>query len=131
MARSIYRDRHTGFTLLEVLLALTIIAIAFTALSQSMISSILQTQRLKEKTIKHWVAMQGMSMIQLGAIELSSQQPATKKTKMFHHTWYWQITHQRTPTKSVELVTIKVAAHPTGPFTDPLYAFYYPPHVSS
>ena len=45
-----------GFTLIEMLVALAIVAIALAAISSSYISSIDTTTRLKERTIARWIA---------------------------------------------------------------------------
>lgn len=122
--------RLRGFTLLEVLIALAIIAIGFAALFRASIASIHEARLLKEKTIKHWVAMQGISMIQLGLVALPSTTPATEKTVMLNQTWYWRTTVQPTAIPAVDLLKVTVSLNPEGPFTDPLYAFRYLPHDS-
>ncbi|WP_188883546.1 type II secretion system minor pseudopilin GspI, partial [Alicyclobacillus cellulosilyticus] len=79
-----------GFTLIEVLLALAVLAIALTALLKATSQDVNYTQRIKERTISHWVAMQGVSAIQLGLITIPAGQPITEVTSMLNQNWYWR-----------------------------------------
>jgi general secretion pathway protein I len=117
-----------GFTLIEVLLALAIIAIGLGALFRASLVTIQTTRVLKEKSLKHWVAMQGVSMIQLGLLELPDNVMATEKTVMLNQTWYWRAITHPTPIPFVNSIEISVSTHASGPFTDTLTAFRYLPH---
>lgn len=118
-------QRQQGFTLIEVLLALVIIAIALTALIKATGQTIANTQRLKEKTISHWVAMQGVSMIQLGLLAVNAREETTQVTKMFRQRWYWRAKLSPTAIKSMEKIIITVSKDQAGPFGDPLVGFRY------
>ncbi|MFA5959217.1 MAG: GspI family T2SS minor pseudopilin variant LspI [Tatlockia sp.] len=112
----------SGFTLIEVLLALAVIAIALTALVKATASNVSNTQRIKEKTISHWVAMQGITMFQLRL--LSSQQPEeTHLTTLLGQRWYWRSQLSATPVKSVQQITVTVSKHQEGPFGSPLIGY--------
>ncbi|BCA95301.1 type II secretion system protein GspI [Legionella antarctica] len=115
----------SGFTLVEVLLALTVIAIALTALLKATAQNIESTHRIKEKTISHWVAMQGVSMIQLNLIQLNQSQEATQITKMLGQRWYWRAQFSATPIKKMQQITISVSQKQSGPFREELVAFRY------
>lgn len=115
--------KSQGFTLIEVLLALAVIAIALTALLRSISANIASTERIKSKTISHWVGMQGVAMIQLGLIPITSAQEVTEKTEFLGQTWYWRVRVTPTPIKNMDQITIKVSRNQTGPFVDPIYAF--------
>ncbi|MDP1601680.1 MAG: GspI family T2SS minor pseudopilin variant LspI [Legionella sp.] len=117
--------KHAGFTLIEVLLALAIIAISLTALMKSTAQNVSNTHRIKEKTISHWIAMQGVAMIQAGLLPIKVNQEVTQVTTMFGERWYWRVNIIKTPMKSVEQLTIKVSNNQAGPFSDPLIAFRY------
>ena len=119
------KTKDLGFTLIEVLLALAIIAIALTALLKATSQNIEHTTRLKEKSIAHWVAMQGITAIQLGLIPVNLNQDMTKVTSMLGQRWYWRITLASTSIHNVQKITITVSNKPTGPFTDPLIGFRY------
>lgn len=123
----IYQQKLKGFTLIEVLLAMAIIAIALTALLKATIQNVANTQRIKEKTISHWVAMQGVAMVQLDVVEVRTNQEITKLTTMLGQRWYWRAKLSRTPIKSLEEITITVSKNQAGPFQDPLIAFRYHP----
>lgn len=114
-----------GFTLIEVLLALAVIAIALTALLKAASQDISFTARIKDKTISHWVAMQGVSAIQLGLIRVQPGQTLTEVTTMLNQKWYWQATLSDTPVKRMQMISITVSQKQTGPFTDELIAFRY------
>ncbi len=116
---------NKGFTLIEVLLALAVIAIGLGALLRASVITIQTTQLLKEKSIKHWVAMQGIAMIQLGLLELPNHVPANEKTIMLNQTWYWRAISHPTPIPHVDRINVSVSSRPTGPFTDTLHAFRY------
>lgn len=118
--------QQKGFTLIEVLLALSVIAIALTALFKATAQNVSHTQRIKEKTISHWVAMQGVSMVQLGLLQLGNQE-VTKVTSMLGQRWYWRVKLNSTLIKSVQQITITVSRNQAGPFRDPLVAFWYKP----
>jgi len=123
----IYKRQDAGFTLIEVLIALTIIAIALTALLKSTAQTVSSTHRLKEKNISHWVAMQGVSMIQLGLIAVKTNEEITQVTNMLNQRWYWRAKVTPTLVKSVETITVRVSRNQSGPFTSPLIAFRYRP----
>lgn len=112
-----------GFTLIEVLLALTIIAIALTALIKSTAQTVAGTTRLKEKTISHWVAMQAVTSIQLGLLEIPATQEITQVTTMLGQRWYWRARLKPTPVKYMQQINITVSKHQSGPFGDLLIAF--------
>lgn len=116
-----------GFTLIEVLLALAVIAIALTALLKATAQNVAHTQRIKEKSISHWVAMQGVAAIQLGLITPHLNQEATEVTNMLGQRWYWRAELTTTPIQSMQKISITVSKTQTGPFTDQLIAFRYVP----
>jgi general secretion pathway protein I len=115
----------SGFTLVEVLLALAVIAIALTAILKATAQNIQTTQRLKEKTISHWVAMQGVSMIQLNLISVVPSQESTQVTSLLDQKWYWRAHLSATPIKRMQRITISVSQAQSGPFREELTAFRY------
>lgn len=114
-----------GFTLIEVLIALAIIAIAFTALLKATTQDINSTYRIKEKTISHWIAQQGITMVQLGLLNPPLHQTVTQTTKMFNQQWYWRVILKPTPFKSIQEITITTSRKNSGPFQDALIGYRY------
>ena len=117
---------HTdGFTLIEVLIALAVIAIAFTALIQSSSVSIKQTQRIKNKIISHWIMQQGITMFQLSLVQ--AQVDSTQVTTMLDQSWYWRPTVTATRVPGVQQVQIKASLLQSGPFDESLSGYLYAP----
>jgi general secretion pathway protein I len=121
------KNNHSGFTLIEVLLALAVISIALTALIKATGNDVIYMQRIKDKSISHWVAMQGVAMVQLGLIEVKPQQEASQVTAMLGQRWYWRAKLNSTAIKSMQQITITVSKSQSGPFMDPLIAFKFIP----
>jgi len=115
-------SKSNGFTLIEVLLALAVIAIALTALIKATAQTVAGTTRVKEKSISHWVAMQGVSMIQLGLVG-SGSQDISQVTDMLGQHWYWRATLQPTQINHMQQINITVSRNQSGPFGDLLIAF--------
>jgi general secretion pathway protein I len=80
--------QYRGFTLLEVLVALAIIAISLGAVLSTSGSQASSASYLKEKTIAHWVAMNEMTELQ---IKKSITETGTKEgsSEMAGVEWYW------------------------------------------
>lgn len=118
-------QKKSGFTLVEVLLALAVIAIALTALLKATAQNIENTHRIKEKTISHWIAMQGVSMIQLNLVQVNQSQESTQATTMLGQRWYWRAKISDTPNIKIQKITISVSQKQSGPFREELIAFRY------
>jgi general secretion pathway protein I len=121
----INQDKTNGFTLIEVLLALAIIAIALTALLKATSQDVENTSRIKEKTISHWIAEQGVNMIQLGLLQPNQSQESTQATIMLGEKWFWRAAVQSTPIKRLQKIVISVSQNQSGPFREALIAFRY------
>ncbi len=110
---------------MEVLLALAILAIGLTAILKTSAENLSNTNRIKEKTIKHWVAMQAVHQVQMRTLTLRTGLPTTKSFRAFGNTWYFKARLTPTKIKKIQKLTIEVSNNQHGPYTDPLMAFYY------
>lgn len=85
------KNKIKGFTLIEVLIALLIIAIALAAVMKAMTQSIRVTAHVKTSMASHWVAMNVLSEMQLGMLQLPIDKGIIRgSTVMFGNTWRWQ-----------------------------------------
>jgi len=117
--------KSNGFTLIEVLLAMTVLAIALTALVKSLNQSVVGEIHIKHKTMRHIVAMQGMHMIQIGLVNVPANQELTEVTQLYGQRWYWRAWLTASKVEHVQQITITVSDHASGPFTDPLIGYRY------
>lgn len=118
------KPQFSGFTLIEVLVSLAIIAIALTAIIKATSTNISNTTRVKSKAISHMVQMNAVSMLQLNLIPISGQ-TINQSTVMFHQKWYWKARVLPTPSYHIKQLLITISDKPTGPFLQPLTAYYY------
>ncbi len=85
------KDKQAGFTLMEVLVAMGVLAIALGAIIQSVSSNTDHASYLRDRTLAHWVAMNRAVEIQS-----SNDWPSTGSRdgseEMAGHKWYWQVT---------------------------------------
>ena len=116
-----------GFTLIEVLIALVIISIALTALLKATGQNLNTAQRIQGKTISHWVAMQGVAMVQLNLLPIQLNQEITQATHLLNQHWYWRVRLKSTAINHMQQIDVRVSQNPQGPFTDQLIAFRYSP----
>ncbi len=97
-----------GFTLLEVLVALTIVAVALAALVRIGGTSSLNAARLEEKSFANWVALNRMEELRLAA-DWPTPGSASGTEEMGGRVWRWTQTVQSTDDDHVRKVEIAVA----------------------
>lgn len=112
-----------GFTLIEVLLALVIIAISLTALIRATGQDIQYTHRLRQNTTSHWVAWQAVNRIQSSLISVGKGSPQTFKTTMLNDDWYWRPQLVKTGIPNVSKIIISISPRQSGPFKPLLIAY--------
>ena len=84
--------KTSGFTLIEVLIALLIIAIALAAVIKSTNDSVRASIHVRNTMAAHWVAMNLLSEIQIGTLTPPTSDHAIRgKTKMLNQSWQWII----------------------------------------
>ncbi|WP_286264526.1 type II secretion system minor pseudopilin GspI [Thalassotalea atypica] len=96
-----------GFTLIEVMLAMAIFAIAGVALLGSAKNSLSNFGQLEQKTVAQWVASN-----QLVAASLVSEWPPKNnlkgKVEMSGVTWFWRQKVVRTTDKNMRQITMEI-----------------------
>lgn len=102
-------SRDRGFTLIEVLIALAITAIALTAIIKATSQAIRSTTHLQQKTIALWVAQDILNSARVNLIKLpidgvEEKQPIT----MLNQSWWWQGYQENTPIKSIKKIQVYV-----------------------
>lgn len=103
---NITRGNASGFTLLEVMLALAVFAFAGTALLKVAGSSLLGTAHIERLSVAQWVAAN-----QLVEANLSDKWPPQKSSgevEMAGREWFWQQIVQETEDKNMRAITIEV-----------------------
>jgi general secretion pathway protein I len=117
MSPSNYRRgaRSAGFTLLEVLIALAIVALSAGALLGSVTSSASNVIYLKDKTLSEWV-----SLNRLTEIRMAAEMPATGRRQgssvMGGMRWDWEEEVSQLPVQG--LFRVEVRSRATGELVD-------------
>lgn len=104
-----------GFTLLEVLIALAIVAMSAGALLGTITSSASNVIYLKDKTLAEWVAMNRLTEIRI-ARQFPSPGKRTGSAEMGGQRWQWEEEVSELPIEG--MLRIDVRARPTGEAVD-------------
>lgn len=103
-------ERHSnqcGFTLLEILVALAILAIALGAITKMASDQAINTAHLRDKTLAHWVGMNKIAELHLTGKWLAKGKKQGDE-EMGMHEWHWVRTVSNTPDDRVRQVEIAV-----------------------
>ena len=101
----------SGFTLVEVMVALAIVAIAVPALLFALFQQLDGTEYLRDRSIASWIATDRMSELRL----MVAKQGAVPKgellgeTRLAERDWYWWIEQQATEIPGFIRVDVKVS----------------------
>lgn len=101
-----FKTRSLGFTLIEVLIALLIVATALGTAAKVAIGAATNGSALADRTAAQWVGLN-----QLGTLKLRRQFPVraeSGKEEMMSRTWIWRQKAEATPDDYVLKVTIDV-----------------------
>ena len=109
MTSSNTRNRpYMGFTLIELMVALAVLAIGMTAVLHSTSQAGHVGIFLKQKTIAHWVASNQAAELSINR-EWLEPGIATGTETMARQTWNWEAEVQNTEVPELRLVTIRVS----------------------
>jgi len=100
-------SESNGFTLIEVLVALAIIAISLGAILNTSGTQARQSTYLKQKTIAHWIAMNEVTKLQIEK-KWPSTGETKSSTKMVNNEWFWIQTVKKTEDKKVRQIELQV-----------------------
>lgn len=115
------RKRQWGFTLIEILVALTVFAVTSSALIGSMTRHIAQSATLREKTVAHWVAENEMNQLRLQEKPQDAQAKQQVQDRfpdlgtsyndvtMADRKWEVEVSVTSTENKDIRRVTVKVS----------------------
>lgn len=96
-----------GFTLIELVVALAVIAIGMTAVLHSASQAAHAGSFLKQRTIAHWVASNQAAEFSINR-EWPDPGVITGTETMADQTWRWEAEVQNTVVPELRLVTIRV-----------------------
>ncbi|HLD84353.1 MAG TPA: type II secretion system minor pseudopilin GspI, partial [Coxiellaceae bacterium] len=85
-------NKSLGFTLIEVLIALFIIAIALAAVIRATNNGIRTAIHVRDTMAAHWVGLNVISELQIGAFQLPMDGgPLRGKSVMENQVWQWVV----------------------------------------
>ena len=100
-------DRRAGFSLIEVLVALTVLALALSALIKTGSSNAANAGFLQDKTFAQWVAMN-----ELARMQAMQEYPSVGKQKgsseLADREFFWTVITSDTPAETMRRVEIEV-----------------------
>ena len=108
-------NRCRGFTLLEVMIALVIIAIAFTAVLRAESVNTHDASYLQDKTIAHWVGLNVINAIQLHVIDAHAPATLNNTSDLLGKVWYWHASVDTTENEDVDSIKVSVSASEESP----------------
>jgi general secretion pathway protein I len=101
-------ERQQGFTLIEVMVALAIVIIAFMAMYGSMMQVVAATTLMQEKTIATWIAFDRITELRV-MNEFPDDDESSGEIEMAGNDWVYSINIKATESENLRQVIVKVA----------------------
>jgi general secretion pathway protein I len=102
------QSSQSGFTLMEVMVAVLIVGITLGVLLRAANDTLTNTTILRNTTIAQWVAENKLSEIRLRHMPLPGKQ-VTGVSTMMKRDWFWRLTVKSTPDPNVKQLAIQVS----------------------
>ena len=108
------RNKTKGFTLIEVLIALVILAVALMAIVKATDTNIHNLDYLRDKMTAQWVADNVLANMQAGLLATPRETQQQGEIQMLNRTWYWQVTPEQQTNTAIKRINIAVTATANG-----------------
>ena len=102
------RKAAKGFTLLEVLIALSVLAIALGAIIQSVAATTNNVGYLRDRTLAHWVAMNKVTELQVGTNDWPALGNTDGTYELANYEWYWKVSVVEAGLKDIRRLEVEV-----------------------
>lgn len=101
------KPKNNGFTLVEVVVAVAVIAIGLAATIKTVSSSIRNTALLNERIIANWVAQNAMAVHQLN-LNHDQNISVNGKENIMNTDWLWSKTLRTSDDANIQVVDVQV-----------------------
>src|SRR5580704_14858308 len=96
-----------GFTLVEVLVALTVVALGLTALMVAVSGAARTSGYLRDKTLAQWIALNRISEVRL-TVNRTGQTNDTGELQFANRTWHYDTRYYDTSIQSMKRIVVRV-----------------------
>jgi general secretion pathway protein I len=100
-------DSHAGFTLIEVVVALAIVAIGMFALFRAVSDATNNSAYLRDRTFASWIAENRIAEIRLSG-EFPSVDETEGDVEFAGESWHWKATVSQTPVQGMRRLDVRV-----------------------
>lgn len=115
---------QTGFTLLEVMVALAVLAIAMGAIISIATQSVNTIGQLRDQTFANWVALNKINDLMLASDPWPSEGSRQGSVELARHTWRWEAKFQKTDDPDLARLDMAIRlGDANGPALTTLVAF--------
>ncbi len=101
--------QSAGFSLLEVMMALFIVALVIAAVSKVALNSTRNARLMKESTLAHWVALNELDRYQIDLALGKAGGASEGEEEMGNMSWHW--VREVKPSSSSDLMEVKVSVY--------------------
>lgn len=117
------KGRPAGFTLLEVLVALAVLAIAMGAIIGVATQSVNGVGYLRDQTFAGWAALNKINELLLDAKPWPAEGTRRGNIELASRNWRWEARFRKTDDPDLTRLDLTVRAHEGGPALSALVAF--------
>ena len=116
MIAGIKRQPPAGFTLVEVMVALAVVALAVPALLFTLFQQLEGTEYLRDRSMASWVAANRLNELKLVVAKQGAvpEGQLSGETRLAQRDWYWWIEQEGTEVPGFIRVDINVATEETA-----------------